>query len=124
MCLLEVIVNKAASEQLTPGTSQPTLSQITLDNLVHKSSVLGATLRASARDQMEGYILARLQQSNMDQINCLVDLVSEDEVMWDSRGYDGDSEKGKAKDEMSGRGEDPSSGEVLRYFDGEPDFFA
>ena len=61
--------------------------------------------------------------------------------------YDGDSEKtpGKGKErqkrlsgeflgysngipvfhkeEMPKRGEDPSSGEVLRYFDGEPDFF-
>ena len=69
--------------------------------------------------------------------------MSEDEVM---REYEGDSEKtpgkGKGKelsgeflgysggvpvfhkDEMPKRGEDSSSGEVLRYFDGEPDFFA
>ena len=43
-------------------------------------------------------------------------------------GTDGDDEKeggkGKGREEMPKRGADPSSGEVLRYFDCEPDFFA
>ena len=50
---------------------------------------------------------------------------SEDEIMKD---YDGDSEgtpgKGKGKEEMPKRGGDSSSGEVLWYFDAEPDFFS
>ena len=48
--------------------------------------------------------------------------------MRDSFENNGDDEKeggkGKGREEMPKRGEDPSSGEVLRYFDGEPDFFA
>ena len=46
--------------------------------------------------------------------------------MWTVRGSDDDveGEDKKGKERMPKRGEDPSSGEVLRYFDGEPDFFA
>ena len=56
-----------------------------------------------------------------------MDLVSKDEVMWDSCGSDGDDKKeggkGKGREEMPKQGKDSSSGEVLRYCNAEPNFF-
>jgi hypothetical protein len=76
---------------------------------------------------------------NVFQIEDLLDLVSQDEVMSEAQGYDGDGENGKGKeraraltdgspdffdavDEFPKRGRSVRSGELLRYIDGEPEY--
>ena len=72
MRLLEAIVVEAADVLPTRGMSQPSSSRTTLDNPVQALSDRGVTSPGAVRDQMQDFILRRLQQSNMDQVRAFL----------------------------------------------------